>query len=174
MKNLVLVIVLLVLSHFKPQEHDYSQLKNLYSDFVQALKSKDDAILKEFCHELTPGNTTLDFMRKNGLCYRGIPCELDEKGIPASAAANNIYPNILRFRDKLIRAGLINDLVHIDATEYESETMLINGVSIKGTEDPILFRSGNKMISYPIGEMFLIDNRWTLFTKPGSGYSVTE
>lgn len=56
----------------------------------------------------------------------------------------------------------IEDLV--EAKTYE----------INGTEMDMVLESGNKIIYYPIGEMILINNKWSLFTKPNVDYYIKE
>ena len=82
---------------------------------VEVFKTENDSILKEFSYKIAPNETTLDYMRQNNLCYRGIPCEMD-----------------------------------------------------------MVLESGDKIIYYPIGEMILIDNKWSLFTRPNVDYYINE
>lgn len=55
---------------------------------------------------------------------------------------------------------------HQNTDEYVE----VKKYEIKGTEMEVKLKSGNKIISYPIGEMILINNKWNLFTKPSLYY----
>lgn len=104
------------------QQKDHSELKFVYSDFVNVLKSKDDAALKEFTFRLVADQNTQKYMRENHLCYRGIPCIMDEKGMDISVLADKVYPNLIFFRNTLEHRGLLQDLMHIDETDYKYDT----------------------------------------------------
>lgn len=173
MKNVLLIVCFLIFNECKSQNKDFSELAIIYSDFAAALKSDNDDILKDFCSKLAPNEETLNYMRENNLCYRGLPCKMDEKGIAISSIADNQYPNILRFRNKLGKE-ILRNLTHIDTTDYKSRTIIVNNIPINGTEEPIFFKSGNMVISYHLGEMVLINGKWSLFTKPGSSYRIID
>jgi len=172
MSRILIIVTLLVFNNCKSQEEDYSELRFIYSEFVEALKSKDDGILIDFCYMLAPVESTFEFMRKNKLCYRGIPCKMDKDGIAITAIGDRIFSNLIRMRNELVDDGLLDDLVHIDSTNYKWETNIINKIPINGTEMPVILKSGNTIISYRIGEMILIDNKWSLFTLPKTSYSI--
>ena len=222
MKFIVHIIVLLLSSACFAQVKDYSELKFVYSDLVDALKSESDQKLKDFCSRLVTDETTLEFMRKNSLCYRGIPCKMEEQGMEMTEIVNKFYPSLLSLRNSLKQNGHLAKLKHIDSTEYKwdieifinekvegndkpvrqdhystsmekyslalskadsigkpMEELILNGrkgdvIIIKGTEMSISLKSGNKMISYRIGEMVCINNKWSLFTQPNDYYNVQE
>jgi hypothetical protein len=67
----------------------------------------------------------MKYMRDNHLCYRGVPCKLDEKGIDPSALGKDIYPSLLRVRNSMMQAGLLNRLKHVDSTNYKWDVVII-------------------------------------------------
>ena len=219
---LALITSYFLLNSSYAQKQQEPELKQVYSGLVKALKASDDQVLKDFCQQLVPDKNTLDFMQANFLCYRGIPCEMDQPALDVKSIGNSYYPNLLRVKKQLLSQGLLAKLKHVNSTAYEWEVILIvnkigirqntpvsqqnysisrekyeqaitaadslgktfdefvlNGKSgkvyvIKGTEMEIRLKSGNKLIAYPIGEMVLINNRWSLFTKPNVDYRVEK
>ncbi|MNQ71160.1 hypothetical protein D3C85_858220 [compost metagenome] len=189
------------------QEYNHSELKYVYNDLVEVFKTKNDSVLKDFSYKIAPAEATLNYMRKNNLCYRGIPCEMDTKNIDINSIGDAFYPNLLKVRNRLMNDGLLENLKHIDSTQYKWDTKIIkifinkktkkpilesdyyrlkaqtqniddlietNIYEINGTEMNMVLQSENKIIYYPIGEMILIDNKWSLFTRPNVNYSIIE
>lgn len=130
---------------------------------------------------------------------------MNQKGIDKSAIGDAFYSNLLRVRNSMIYEGLLENLEHVDSTDYkwETETIFVyiekksnkqiseseyyylkahtpnidelvdvKKYEINGTEMDAVFKSGDKIISYPIGEMILINNKWSMFTKAGVDYYV--
>ena len=150
---------------------DHSEIGNVYNDLVIALKAKDDAVLRSFCYKIVPDEATLNYMRTKDLCYRGIPCKMDEQNATIDVVVEQFFPALRRIRNSLIADGLLDDLSHINNTNYKWGTELVNGINIRGTEMPIKFKSGETTISYTMGEMVFLDQKWSLFTKPNVDYS---
>jgi hypothetical protein len=59
-------------------------------------------------------------------------------------------------------------------TQNIDDLIETNIYEINGTEMNMVLQSENKIIYYPIGEMILIDNKWSLFTRPNVNYSIIE
>lgn len=210
MKQIIILFTLTTIffaNSCNSQESNHSELKYVYNDLVEVFKTENDSILKEFSYKIAPTEATLNYMRQNNLCYRGIPCEMDTKNIDITSIGDALYPNLLRVRNRLKNEGLLGNLKHIDSTKYKWDTEIVNvflnkktknqisesdyyrlkaqtqniddlvetkTYEINGTEMDMVLESGNKIIYYPIGEMILIDNKWSLFTRPNIDYSVKE
>ena len=52
----------------------FAELGDVFSAYVAAMKTNDDAALMDFCLALTPDDATTQYMDAHHLCYRGIPC----------------------------------------------------------------------------------------------------
>ena len=220
MKLIVQLLLVLAVFSSTAQERDHSNLNNVYADLVDVFKSLNDQKLKEFCNQLIPNESTLEYMRNNTLCYRGIPCKMDEQGFDIKYIGDRFYPRLLEIRNELFHDELLDNLFHIDTTEYKWEALvfllkkvrgynkpvpkhqftlsmeryyeaqskadslgvtlnelLLNGqegkiVIVKGTETYMQLQSGDTRIEYLIGEMVLIDKKWSLFTSPNSSYEI--
>jgi hypothetical protein len=170
--TILLIVSLTILSCTKKQ--DYPGLNHLYSELVEVWKSNDDDALKDFCQRLSIDQATADFMLKNGLCYRSIPCEFEANDVEIAEIGNSYYRNLARVRDQLRSEGLLDSLVHIDSTRYRWEVETINNIEVKGTEDEIMMRSGTVVIGYHIGEMMEVNNKWSLFTTPSVDYYLSS
>lgn len=148
------------------QTPGYDDLGFVYRDMVTVFKTMDDEELKKLCVRLAPDEATLDYMRKHDLCYRGIPCEMDKQGIDAAEIGPQFERTLLRVRGRFANENLLEQLVHLDSTQYRSEIEVINGIEIRGTETNAYFKSGDFVISYLMGELLLINGKWSLFTRP--------
>lgn len=137
MKSIKFIILLLFFYSCNAQEIDYFELKYVYSDLVDVFKSDDDQKLRDFCYKLATDEQTLEFMRNNSLCYRGIPCEMDEKGIDIKSIGDEFYPNLLRVRNRLKYEGLLDSLTHIDSTEYKWDIEIFINEKIDGYDKPV-------------------------------------
>lgn len=70
-------------------------------------------------------------------------------------------------------------LAHLDSSGQTMNDFLLKGENgdvyvIHGTEEPIIMKSGNVTIEYSIGEMVLVNNKWSLFTKPNTSYTLSK
>jgi len=219
---LILLIPLLFVNPTAGQDSANVALGELYTNLVEAFKSENDSILQDFCYKLMAEDITVEFMRENHLCYRGIPCKLDEKGMGLNALGEDVFPNLVRVRNRMMSDGLMNHLTHLDSSKYKWDVVIIinktrpgssipisqNNFSLSqekydqavfmadssgqtleelfldgkegnvhvilGTEMPMHLKSNQQLITYSIGEMVFIHNKWCLFTKPNVDYSVRE
>lgn len=167
-KILGLLALTSLLHECQSAETDYSELKYVYTDLAEVLKTKDDSLLMDFCYRLAPDETTLEYMRENNMCYRGIPCRMDRQGYKSDYIGEQFFRNLKRFRESLSYQNRLENLTHLDTTIYRSDLDLINGIPISGTEAAAVFQSGDVLVYYDIGEMILINNKWSLFTRPAS------
>ncbi len=168
------VFTLLLFQSCSSQDQDYSELKYVYTDMANTLKTMDEDAVKQLCDRLAPDEKTLDFMRENDICYRGIPCQMDAQGYERTYIGEQYFPKLKRILSRLYSEGVLENLEHIDSTDYKWDNEEINGISIKGTETHARFKSGNKTISYLMGEMIYINGRWSLFTTPNVDLSIRE
>ena len=56
----------------------FAELGDVFSAYVAAMKTNDDAALMDFCLALTPDEATTQYMDARHLCYRGIPCQMNQ------------------------------------------------------------------------------------------------
>ena len=131
------ILVTLMINSCNSQEKKYSELKFVYSDLVEALKSKDDNVLKNFCYKIAPDQTTIEYMTKNNLCYRGIPCQLTSRNMDIKAIGDAFYPKFLEFRNRLDNDKLLEKLEHVDSTIYKFDTDTITIYIDKKSKNPI-------------------------------------
>ncbi|WP_312343039.1 hypothetical protein [Chryseobacterium binzhouense] len=213
MKSLfILLIFILTINYCKSQEKDFSELKDLYSELVEVFKSKNDNLLYQFCENLVADKLTLDFMRENGLCYKGVPCEMDKRNQDINVVVNKYFEKLLNVRKSLHNANLLDNLKIVDSVQYEHDIETVSvflnkktgkpmyetsyyklldllegtdkkienyielkNIKIRGTEEPMILKSGNKLIYYSMGEMASLENKkWSLWTIPDSDYYVKE
>lgn len=213
MRNLIILLVFITsINSCKSQEKNFNELKEVYLELVEVYKSKNDNLLLKFCNNLVADETTLDFMRENGLCYRGVPCEMDKKNQNIDVVVNRYFDKLLSVRNRLNNANLLDGLKLVDSTEYkyDIETVpvflnkqtgkpiyensyykllnLLKGtdkkiedyievkhIKIKGTEEPMIMKSENKLIYYSMGEMASLENnKWSLWTIPNTDYYIKE
>lgn len=137
MKSIQLIVLLLFFYPCNAQELDYSKLKYVYSDLVDVFKCDDDQKLRNFCYKLATDEKTLEFMRNNSLCYRGIPCEMDKQGIDIKSIGDEFYPILLRVRNRLKHEGLLDSLTHIDSVEYKWDVEIFINEKINGYHKPV-------------------------------------
>lgn len=136
-KIFLLILATLMINSYNSQEKKYSELKFVYSDLAEALKTKNDNVLKNFSYNIAPDQTTLEYMTKNNLCYRGIPCQLNSKNMDIKSIGDAFYPKFLEFRNRLDNDKLLENLEHVDSTIYKFDTDTITIYIDKKSKNPI-------------------------------------
>ncbi|WP_157972990.1 hypothetical protein [Aureibaculum luteum] len=147
----------------------YSDLDELYSDFVVFLKDADENNLKAYCNKITPDQGTVDYMKNNNFSYRGIPEELEKQNIKPSLIGEEFFKSVAYFKQKLIRNNQLENLIYI-GREQEGEELYNEKLKIYVTETFIIMESNGKKIKCKLGEMFRIDGKWKSFTSPKLGW----
>ena len=104
------LLLLFVGSRTQAQDDGYSDLHSLCKGMVDAFQTMDDEVLMEFCERLAVNPSTVEFMNENTLCYRGIPCDVDQPGKEVEIMADKFYQPLLRVRNDLASKGLLKGL----------------------------------------------------------------
>ena len=143
----------------------YSDLDELYSDFVKHLKESDEESLNNFCHKITPDEGTAKYMKDNNFSYRGFPEELKKQNVSPSEIGDEYFKAVRRFRQKLRNKRKLNNLKYI-GREREGEYLFDERLDIYVTETFILMESNGDTIRCKLGEMFRINGKWKSFTTP--------
>lgn len=107
------------------QESGHKTLHSLCEDMVDAFKTMDDEVLMAFCESLAVDPSTVEYMNEYTLCYRGIPCEVDQPGNEKEVLANRFYQPLLRVRNDLASRGLLKGLKPMKKADYKYEVMFI-------------------------------------------------
>lgn len=157
----------------KPTEA-YTTLEIVYADFIKVLKTEDDQKLLEFCYRVAPDEKTFVFMRENELCYRKIPCGLDANNVGIETIGNSYLKPLITLRKLLIFDNLLENLSLDPSVQYNSNPEKVKGLNIIVSEMSIVMLSSGKTITLPLGEMILMDGKWSLFTQPGIEYTVSQ
>jgi hypothetical protein len=168
MKLLTLFAAMVFLS-WTPSATGYSDLDQLYSDFVVMLKQDDEQKLKDYCFAITPDSSTVAWMKQHRFSYRGIPDELEAKGFSVTAIGEHYYKRVLPFKEKLQRRGQLDSLEYL-GREQEGDEVFNKELDIRGTETFIIMRSGSDTIRCKLGEMFRVNGKWKSFTDPKLGW----
>jgi hypothetical protein len=137
MKFILHITVSLLFYSCFAQEKDYSELKFIYSDLVDVFKSENDQKLKDFCYKLAIDGITLDYMKNNSLCYRGIPCKMNEENIEITDIVDKFYPSLVRVRNTLKHNGHLDNLTHADSTEYKWDIEIFINEKVDGYDKPV-------------------------------------
>ena len=138
----------------------YGDLDALCRDFVEVLKSSDNAELLEFCKKISPDEETASFMRKIKFSYRGFP----DKYAGGSIVVDTNYKILYEFREKLKNRGLLDQLTFDKRPNREG--MLMETFNVMASETQIILKSGDESIEGKLGEMLKVDGSWKVFTKP--------
>jgi len=166
--KLLLLFITISLTSCSSQ-NGYSDLDKLYSDFVVYLQDSSIENLKDYCYAITPDQGTVDYMKKNGFSYRGIPDELEKRKIEPSYIGDKYYESVLAFKEKLIREKQLTGLKYI-GRERDGEELYDERLKIYATETFILMESKGDTIRCKLGEMFKINDKWKSFTSPKLGW----
>ncbi|GGG07532.1 hypothetical protein GCM10011344_05090 [Dokdonia pacifica] len=144
-----LCIILLIFNSCTSQENDHSKLEDVYAELIEVWKTKNDKTLKDFCYKLIADETTQNYMEKNNLCYRGFPCEMKNKEVPLEEITENlfnaIYPSLKQVRNKLSHDGILENLTHVDTTNYDFASQVV--VIINQKEADALINQYQKKLS---------------------------
>lgn len=147
----------------------YSNLDNLYSDFVTSLKDTNEDNLKNYCYKITPDQSTVTYMKKNNFSYRGVPDELEKRKLKPSFIGDNYFEAVKNFKQDLIRKKQLENLKYI-GREHDGEELYDEKLGIYATETFILLESNGDTIRCKLGEMFRINGKWKSFTSPKLGW----
>lgn len=131
---LFLAISAIVGSCTAQQDPTFAELDDVFKAYVAAMKTNDDAALMAFCLALTPNEATTQYMDDHKLCYRGIPCEMAQHGVNRQYIADEFFNGLVRMRDGLRAAHLLDGLSHLDSTTYRWEYVVFINVKAPGTD----------------------------------------
>jgi hypothetical protein len=128
------VVLSVIVSACTAQEPAFAELDDVFNAYVAAMKSNDDAVLMEFCMALTPDDAMENYMDAHRLCYRGIPCQMAQEGVNRQYLAETFFDGLVRVRDRVRAANLLDGLVHVDSTTYRWEYVVFINVKAPGTD----------------------------------------
>lgn len=160
-KNFILILLFFTLFSCT-SNNGYSDLDNLYSDFVKTLKDSDSDKLKAYCYRITPDHGTFKYMNENNLSYQRIPDALEERNIKPSYIGAYYYKRTHSFKQELIRKNQLKDLKYI-GREVDG-VVYVPGLDTYGTQTHILLESRGDTIRYKLGEILRINGTWRAFT----------
>lgn len=123
---MLLFLTIPYLSAISQTEH--LTIKDLYTDLVNSLRTEDDADLLAFCNRVVMDEETLNFMREQNMCHKGVPCRLDERGESIDYVANKYYQELLYIKRSLEYEGLLEDLELAENQDFKFETERIPAV----------------------------------------------
>lgn len=151
----------------------YSDLDELYSDFVETLREKDIPELYDYCIAIQPSQETIDYMKETGFSYRGLPNAVEgylkENNLKLSDIEGVYFEHVLAFRNSLLKKGKLKDLKYI-GREHNNESIHDKALGVYYTETFILMESKGDTIKCKLGEMLRINNEWKTFTQPKLGW----
>ena len=128
MKKAYFLLFLALASSNAYSQKSHLTLKDLYTDLVQSLKTDDDADLLAFCTRVVMDDETLNFMREQDMCYKGVPCRLDQRGMTMDYVVDIYYQKLLSVKRGLEGENLLKDLKLVDNLEYKYDTEPIPAV----------------------------------------------
>ena len=147
----------------------YTELEDLYKNFVRVIKSGNEVEMRQFCKDICPGNDTKIFMEKAKIDYRGFPNKLGTtKEFTLKFIQDNYYDFLkdcyVRFSKKESKDFLRN-LEYIKA-DWDKPSVVDARYGMKFIETIITLKSGEKEKRIKLGEMIQVDGVWKSFTYP--------
>lgn len=144
----------------------HEALQEIFREFISVLQTEDDSTLRAFSRTLAPDEQTVDFMRTEGLSYRGIPYEMDKQGLPLDTVSGMYFTAFQELRTQLKYEGSLPNLSLVDSIYYNSDREMARHVPVRGTELPLILTTGADFRIYDMGELILLNGKISLFTKP--------
>ncbi|WP_438969176.1 hypothetical protein [Nonlabens sp.] len=141
MRNLIAILLIITAHSNANGQVNHLTLENLYTDFVKSIKADNDEELRSFCTRVVMDKETLNFMRQQNMCYKGVPCKLDQQGETMEYVVDMYYKKLLRVKNRLTNENLLKNLELGKNIDYRFDTELIPAVKNKKTNE-------TKIISY--------------------------
>ncbi|MFD0992563.1 hypothetical protein [Tenacibaculum geojense] len=141
----------------------YGSVKELYEQFVIALKEKEDSKLYDFCKKLVPDEYSIDYLERAEINIRNIPNKINKSHL--EQIVNNNFKILLEFKNKLKNNNHLEDLKYVKLSKGQVY-IKINNKNIQATDGTGRLISGDKNYSFKLGELLNIDGFWKSFTKP--------
>lgn len=142
MKKIIPILFIIALNSNVSGQTDHLTLEDLYTDLVQSIKTDNDEDLRNFCSRVVMDKETLDFMRKQNMCYKGVPCKLDQRGETMEYVVDIYYKKLLRIKNNLKYENLLEDLELAENVDYRFDTELIPAVINKKTNETRIISYG--------------------------------
>lgn len=151
----------------------YTNIEELYKESLIALKSNDEDKIKIFVTKLFPDKATLNYMKKNGISYRGLPHGLDERPELLDEGIEKYTLKLKEYADDLQQKGILQDLEFV---QFDRSLLPEEPLESSDTKNmDVLFNepfgefispSTGEKARYKLGELIRIDGKWKVFTSP--------
>ena len=115
---------------------DIAQLNAMNEAFVSALKAKKDTDLQKFCDRLVTRSRTLDYMKSNYLCYRNVPCKMENPEADRQQMIDRYYNRLLRLKNRLKEARLLSKLTYVNNSDFKHEVIVLVHFKPEGINRP--------------------------------------
>ncbi|MEN8897934.1 MAG: hypothetical protein ABF251_04380, partial [Nonlabens sp.] len=125
MRNLIAILLIITAHSNANGQVNHLTLENLYTDFVKSIKTDNDEELRSFCTRVVMDKETLNFMRQQNMCYKGVPCKLDQQGETMEYVVDMYYKKLLRVKNRLTNENLLKNLELGKNIDYRFDTELI-------------------------------------------------
>jgi hypothetical protein len=144
----------------------FEQIEDLYRSGVAAIKSKNQTSLRAFVEQITPNESTADYLAERRCNYRGFPKELAKNPDILPKIRLQLAESLYRFASRLDEQGKLNDLQFVKMRyNYPPEgNAVLDCPDILFTEDFALCVSQKDTIVFSFGELLKIKQEWKSFT----------
>ena len=143
----------------------YGDVEVLFSEFVAALKSDDDEVIREFADMIAIDTQTVLMMMRLDLNYRGVPNDIFKRKMLITDFTVDYFSRMIKYRDRLKNDGELASLKNLGPQNL-GYGVFSKRYDIPATEVSFTMKSDKRSHDVKLGELIRINGVWKVFTYP--------
>lgn len=166
MKKIIYIFLLAILFSCSGSKNGYESIDDVFTAFADAINSSGNLEMEEFTQNLFPDKPTIEFMLEHKIYYRGLTPSIDINTIEFDKALSKAKRDLLDVKSRF-NNGIEKELIYNSNNQnYKTD----KHKEMEFFEGNIVFETENKEISYLLGELIKVNNKWVMFTRPSKDF----